>query len=71
MQGQDTATAIVRAREELLCERLRLLYVAITRAKVNLLITWHRQGKFGRQFPALAVRKLEKIMEVARNEGSR
>lgn len=71
MQGQDTATAIVRAREELLCERLRLLYVAITRAKVNLLITWHQQGKFGRQFPALAVRKLEKLMEVARNEGSR
>lgn len=64
MEGRDTAAAIASAREELLCERLRLLYVAITRAKVNLLLTWHKKGKFGRQRPALAIKELEKIMEV-------
>lgn len=64
MQGQDTASAIVTAREELLCERLRLLYVAITRARVNLLLTWHRRGRFGRNYPALALTPLQNIMEV-------
>lgn len=64
MEGMDTAAAIVSAREELLCERLRLLYVAITRAKVNLLLTWHKKGRFGRQSPALALKELERIMEV-------
>jgi DNA helicase-2/ATP-dependent DNA helicase PcrA len=64
MQGRDTVAAIAAAREELLCERLRLLYVAITRAKVNLLLTWHKKGKYGRQRPALAIKELEKIMEV-------
>lgn len=64
MQGLDTVSAIASAREELLCERLRLLYVAITRARVNLLLTWHRQGKFGRQYPALALREIEKLVEV-------
>ena len=64
MEGLDTAAAIVAARQELLCERLRLLYVAITRAKVNLLLTWHKKGRFGRQSPALALKELERIMEV-------
>ena len=64
MEGRDTAAAIAAAREELLCERLRLLYVAITRAKVNLLLTTHKKRKYGRQRPAIALRQLEKIMEV-------
>lgn len=71
MEGQSTGDAIRAAREELLCERLRLLYVAITRAKVNLLLTWHRRGRFGRQAPALALKELEKLMEVkAGDKGS-
>lgn len=64
MQGEDRAAAIATARWELLCERLRLLYVAITRAKVNLLLTWPRKGKFGRLQPALALKELAKLMEV-------
>lgn len=71
MKGQDTATAIVSAREELLSERLRLLYVAITRARINLLVTWHQKGQWGRQFPALAVRELQKLMEVGRSGQSK
>lgn len=67
MKGLETAKAIVAAREDLLCERLRLLYVAITRARENLLLTWHRQGKYGRQTPALALAELQKIMEVGRS----
>lgn len=67
LQGADKATAIRLAREELLCERLRLLYVAITRARVNLLLTWHRRTRFGRTKPALALRQLEKIMEAGKN----
>lgn len=64
MGGLSTSGAINAAKEELLCERLRLLYVAITRARVNLLITWHNQGKFGRQRPALALIELERLMGV-------
>jgi DNA helicase-2/ATP-dependent DNA helicase PcrA len=67
MKGQDTASAIITAKEELLGERLRLLYVAVTRARMNLLLTWHGQGRFGRQHPALALRELERLMEVKNN----
>lgn len=67
MKGQDTAAAIASAREELLCERLRLLYVAVTRARINLLLTWHRQGRYGKNSPALALGALQKIMEVKAN----
>ncbi len=63
MEGKDTGTAIAAAREELLCERLRLLYVAITRAKVNLLLTWSKKGKYGRLRPALALTELERLMK--------
>lgn len=69
MKGEDTATAIVSAREELLSERLRLLYVALTRARLNLLLTWHQRGRFGPQSPALAVREMQKIMEVEKDAG--
>jgi DNA helicase-2/ATP-dependent DNA helicase PcrA len=64
MEGMDSGAAIATAREELLSERLRLLYVAITRSKVNLLLTWHKKGRFGRQRPALALVELERLMEV-------
>lgn len=71
MEGKDTVASIAMAREELLCERLRLLYVAITRAKVNLLLTWHQKGKYGRQKPALALKTLGKLMEVKSIANSR
>ena len=64
MRGEDRVAAIASAREELLCERLRLLYVAITRAKINLLLTWPKRGKYGRLQPAVALEQLAKIMEV-------
>lgn len=72
MLGLDRPAAIGAAKEELLCERLRLLYVAITRARENLLLTWHSRGDFGRQAPALALKALKKVMEVeagGRNSG--
>ena len=71
MLGQDTASAIVTAKEDLLCERLRLLYVAITRARVNLLLTWHRKGKFGRQSRALALGEMETLIGVKINGRSK
>lgn len=64
MAGEDRVQAIASARQELLCERLRLLYVAITRAKVNLLLTWPETGRFGPLRPALALKELQRLMEV-------
>jgi DNA helicase-2/ATP-dependent DNA helicase PcrA len=48
-EGQAT----LRARTDYIRERLRLLYVAITRAKKDLIITWNT-GKTGAQTQALA-----------------
>ncbi|MTI95830.1 MAG: ATP-dependent helicase [Firmicutes bacterium] len=63
--GADPRKAVLIAKEELLAERLRLLYVAITRARMNLLLTWHRKNDYGRkQKPALPIVHLQKFMEV-------
>ena len=64
MGGLNQKEAITAAKEELLCERLRLLYVAVTRARENLLLTWHSRGDYGRQYPAVALKPMEETVEV-------
>jgi DNA helicase-2/ATP-dependent DNA helicase PcrA len=53
-EGQATQ----KARREYAAERLRLLYVGITRAKSELIITWN-SGRRGDQFPAAAFVELQ------------
>ena len=49
--------ATLLARDEYIKERLRLLYVSITRAKEELIITWN-SGRNGKQTPALPLEAL-------------
>ncbi|HEY8347444.1 MAG TPA: ATP-dependent helicase [Symbiobacteriaceae bacterium] len=60
VQGEDPeGDPVIRAKVEIISEKLRLLYVAITRARENLMLTCHRQDRFGHQTePALAFRHL-------------
>jgi len=53
-----------RAKLEILAERLRLLYVAITRAKENLMLSCHKRDRFDKPVqPALAFRRLKALMD--------
>lgn len=60
VQGEDPAgDPVTRAKLEIIAERLRLLYVAITRAKENLMLTCHQENRWGKQTqPALAFQHL-------------
>ena len=58
----DEGTPTLEARLDYAAERLRLLYVGITRAKRALSITWNR-GKRGDQTPALALTALRSWWE--------
>ena len=53
------------AREEYVRERLRLLYVAITRAKKELIITWNT-GRSGKSGPSIA---FSALVEYLKNKG--
>ena len=55
------------ARAEIARERLRLLYVGITRAKRSLTISFNT-GKFGNQGEALAVQELRRYLERKKND---
>jgi DNA helicase-2/ATP-dependent DNA helicase PcrA len=57
-EGQPTR----QARLDYARERLRLLYVAITRAKKELVITWN-SGRQGESRPALALVELQSFIE--------
>ena len=57
-EGKWTQTA----RQEYIGERLRLLYVGITRAKKELVITWNT-GRNGNQQPALPLVELQAFWE--------
>lgn len=50
------------ARLELIAERLRLLYVGITRARRYLFLSWSRGGSRMRQGKALALEELERFV---------
>jgi DNA helicase-2/ATP-dependent DNA helicase PcrA len=54
--------ATQRARDEYASERLRLLYVGITRAKRELVITWNT-GRRGEAQPAVALTRLREYWE--------
>lgn len=55
---------VVRAKLEMVGERLRLLYVAITRARINLMLSSHKRTRFDREArPALACQHLRRFIE--------
>ncbi|MCW5873448.1 MAG: ATP-dependent helicase [Anaerolineales bacterium] len=54
-EGQAT----YQARDDYVKERLRLLYVGLTRAKRELIITWSK-GRWGNSTPAIALTALQK-----------
>lgn len=56
--GEPTAIA----RLEYIRERLRLLYVGVTRAKSDLIITWNT-GRRGDLQPAVPLLELQRIWE--------
>jgi len=52
------------AKREMISERLRLLYVVVTRAKSNLLLSAHRENRFGRETgPALPFAVLQRFSD--------
>ncbi|MFZ5826831.1 MAG: ATP-dependent helicase [Bacillota bacterium] len=65
VQGEDLAIdAVSRAKFEIINERLRLLYVAITRARENLLLSCHLEDRWGKPaYPALAYQHLKAVIE--------
>jgi DNA helicase II / ATP-dependent DNA helicase PcrA len=70
-EGYQEGGATLRARADLAAERLRLLYVAITRARRELMLSWNT-GRFGnkettRNTPALP---LVQLAEFSRQNGS-
>jgi DNA helicase-2/ATP-dependent DNA helicase PcrA len=66
-QWYEEGKPTIEARQDYARERLRLLYVGITRAKKELIITWN-DGRRGEALPALPLAELfsyvEKKMEV-------
>ncbi|MFQ5343839.1 MAG: ATP-dependent helicase, partial [Anaerolineae bacterium] len=60
---RPTWSASESARLELVAERLRLLYVGITRARRYLFLSWSRGGGGMRQGKALALEELERFVK--------
>lgn len=59
-----------RAKLETIAERLRLFYVAITRAKENLMLSCHRQDRWNKPaHPSLAMHHLRSWIEVKQRTG--
>ncbi len=58
----EEGQATLNARIDTIRERLRLLYVGITRAKKSLIVTWN-SGRNGEQQPALAFLELQNFWE--------
>ncbi|MFZ2096593.1 MAG: ATP-dependent helicase [Anaerolineales bacterium] len=61
-QWYEEGTATVNARVDYARERLRLLYVGITRAKKELIITWN-DGRRGESQPAIPLVELYSYLE--------
>lgn len=61
-QGYTEGQATMEARLSYAAERLRLLYVGITRARKELIITWN-SGKDGTYQPAVPLVALQKFLE--------
>ncbi len=61
-QWYQEGEATLRARDDYARERLRLLYVGITRAKKELIITWN-DGRRGESLPAVPLQALRSYLE--------
>jgi DNA helicase II / ATP-dependent DNA helicase PcrA len=63
--GEDAGTDVIsRAKFEIIAERLRLFYVAVTRAKENLMLSCHLQDRWGKPaYPALAYQHLKGLVD--------
>ena len=55
--GKEQVNATLRSRMDYVKERLRLLYVGITRVKRDLIVTWN-SGRQGDATPSLAMSEL-------------
>jgi len=55
--GYEEGAATIQSRLGYVKERLRLLYVGITRAKKDLIVTWN-SGRQGDAMPSLAMSEL-------------
>ncbi|MDZ7844512.1 MAG: ATP-dependent helicase [Anaerolineales bacterium] len=64
--AQEEGAASSQARTEYIRERLRLLYVAVTRAREELVITWNT-GRRGQSHPALPLVALQEYWKSERN----
>ena len=58
----DEGAATLEAREDYAAERLRLLFVGITRARRELMVTWN-SGRFGNCIAALPLLELQRWWE--------
>lgn len=70
--GTGTSDPIRRAKADVIGERLRLLYVALTRARENLVLSCHLSrewnGREQRVQPAAAFLSLARVVEVRRHD---
>ncbi|MFQ5858433.1 MAG: ATP-dependent helicase [Anaerolineae bacterium] len=62
--ARQTRRASDLAKLELIAERLRLLYVGITRARRYLFVSWSRGGKGLREGKAIALEELERFVRM-------
>lgn len=63
LRGGKSGDLLTAAKIDEISERLRLLYVAVTRARENLLISWHKKDNFNRKTgPALPLIELKKVI---------
>ncbi len=64
VQGEDLAMdPVVKAKFEIINERLRLLYVALTRARENLFLSCHLEDRWGKPaYPTLALQHLKEFI---------
>jgi DNA helicase-2/ATP-dependent DNA helicase PcrA len=61
-QWYQEGSATIEARNDYARERLRLLYVGITRAKKELIISWNN-GRRGESMPAVPLLALKSFLE--------
>lgn len=67
LRGEEVTDPISTSRIEQISERLRLLYVGITRARRNLLLSCHKKGRFGTdKKPSGALVALEEFIKKER-----
>jgi len=67
LRGEIVKDPIYASKIDQISERLRLLYVGITRARRNLLLSYHKKNMYGKETrPSAALKELEKFIEEER-----